>query len=335
MYMTDVEQLDIQSNGRYNGSCLYLPRDVRDCAISNTAKLFAAKIFTRTYYGNTRQTYKDFNEFFGYSRTTISRAIISLKGTFIERRQQSTYSFKRENLANKKGKLLYDSIPEVFFGSFDNKGQSIFLTPAEKIIAGHMFTVLNNRKKGQNSYTTSLSTLSEILSYSVSTISRALNRLKQLKILICYDFEKGVNKNQLSTYHLNYKVLNKYAMKKRQRRQAWTSDQIDQYYHERLEINEYKADREKQRALSDDQYSAAENKIRELAFKQGIAEAHGSDVYELDLQIKELKKLQAQRLEALGIDEKKFSPGYWCKCKTCNDTGQKPNGYKCSCYLKE
>lgn len=342
MYMTDVEQLDIQSNGRYNGSCLYLPRDVRDCAISNTAKIIAANIFTKSKHGDVKQDYDKLQDQFRFSRMTISRGLNVLKDKFIKRLKRSTYHFERKALSMQNDKVLYDAIPDVFFKDFNYKGQTVRLTPAEIIVGGYLYTVLNNKKKGQNAYTTSLNVLSMILPFATSTISKALNKLKNLKIIEYLDFEKGVNKNQLSTYHLNYKVLNKYAIInkeqniKRQKRELWDDNRIEKFYAERQHLNQDKADTARRYAFQDKAYGSNYNKLTDLVLEQIRQKSRGNDVTKINVQIENLEKICDQRLSELGITPEHFSPTYYAKCKRCKDTGWLiKNGKRCDCYLKE
>lgn len=303
---------DDNGKGRYIGSCIRLDKKLRDDgAVSPSAKLIAAELISHSSKYACKRTYEDFYTIFGYARGTVSNGLKQLE-PYIVRERQSTY----KAAPDLNGKVLYDKIPDVVFGDLELKnGKTVHLTPSCIIQFGYVFSRCNNKKKGSNAMTTSTRILSELLGMAPSTIGKNFNLLLQTGLLVR---DTGVNSRELSTYHVNFRALNKLV--KKATAEPMTEAEIKQYYVDRQEINSRKADAAAERMRRDPEYSG----MNRLWIQKQL---QGFDDFELE------NKMRI-RLKELGLEEAMKRPEYWIKCKRCSDTGVLPSGKRCTCYKR-
>lgn len=114
---------------------------------------------------------------------------------------------------------------------------------------------------------------------------------------------------------------------------AYDKAAIEQHYFDLRHSAEVAAENALKRATSDSVYGEIHAKLRKLSIDLAFAEVESPEkAATIGMQILQLEKEGDERLKALGIDKKSFTPQY--SCKICNDTGYDKNGLPCQCLKR-
>lgn len=274
------------------------------------------------------RTYSAFSRDLGISAASVNRAIGRLlQSGQIERRGQSEYittldisgTFLRlENWVNSAEFLIC--------------GKQRRLTLAERMVFALIFTRCDNGKKGGNKYAASNRDIARMLGISEKTVSKAVNVLIGVGLIVRADYERGVNRAHKSIYHLNKQLLSRNNGSTPKTADKPESSDRARWYAQRKQVAEAKAERNEQKARTDNRFKSVDDELRTLVRKEAFAELQG-DIAALDIIRARRRELESERIRALRrlhLTPEDLKPQYYCPI--CNDSGFTEQGKLCGCY---
>ena len=290
------------------------------------------------------RTYEGFSRDLGISVSSVSRSVGSLiEGGMIARKGRSEYI----TTLDKSGTFLrLESWVNTIKVKVTNKQGKVIerkLKLSERFVFSLIFTHCDTGKGGDNKYSASNAEIGRILGLNPKTVSKAINTLIAAGLVIRAEYERGVNRTHKSTYHINNCLLsrNRAATSSLigEERQAKTpadaraeSSDRARWYAQRRQEAEERAERNKQKARTDNRFKDADTELRALASREAFAELRGKfeELAKIQSRRRELEEQRIKALRRMHLTPDDLRPHY--HCQACNDTGFTEQGKLCSCY---
>lgn len=344
--MEEERIVNFDELGEEEGVYITIPGNIVRSDATITCKFISSFVFSFSGAGKgnndgkksdgCRRTYKKLREELGFSYSTISAG---LKGNFIKRDGRAYLSVDADAKRYYRVELFF------FTDKFKIKHEGVRkLTPAEILIYAYFYTYCRNDKKQNKTKSASIPQIAWELNISKRTTWNAIRTLLRAGLIFRAEEEKGVNGYKYSTYHLNWKLLN------RRKRRAKKAEDKPQPENTPEAASDQRADRERWYAERHAKVIAAveKNVLRaekceaymraNTALNTTEREIARAEVYNLP-GLQELKNkrkgLRMQRIKALlsvGLTESDLSPQW--QCAQCSDTGWRADGRACDCYFK-
>lgn len=324
-----------QFNNMSFGGCIRIVKQLFDSHIPTSAKFIGGELFSHSGKGPCKRTYNKLEKKTGFSKSTIGRSLKSLKdNNYISALEQSTYTYIRDE---KTGDRYY-RFPEFLMGKklkIKGEPEERELTPNEELGFAFIFTSCDNSKRNSNSFTTSNARFAKLIHCSERTAASILKTLLHAGLLTRPAEDKGVNKNKLSTYHVNFKYLRELQNgNKKPKSEPMTRAEVESILAERRNAAEHRAENIRALAMQDKQYGDLTRQMNDLSIKAAFLELKDkAAALKLQKEYATLERRADARLALIGIDKADLKPKYYCR--ECNDTGNKPNGERCYCYRRE
>lgn len=331
-------------------------KGLRPSAVTVCAKIFMYTGEEKAQ--NCRLTYKDLRDEYGFCKQTIADALGTLRAQGeIERVRRdmkgTDYRFIGRN------SMQYDVIPHVLrTGTIKDKDgvRRKLLASEIRVLANIMTACADQRnggnvKKGGGTYHASYKQMAYMLDLSEATVQNAIHNL--IAAGIVYKHEAGVNRFKNSAYRVRHYIYNyqqrqegrispKKAAKKEPHNVNVRND-CQAYYERRAEEIERRVNKYMLPATQDAEYKEVEALLRENSLKMGKYVWGNRTAMETLLAKNDALLRQRRRiLERLELDA---ALPFWeeanvnnklklkfARCKECGDTGERPNGYQCTCW---
>lgn len=279
-----------------------------------------------------RRSYKDFQNKFNMSRSTVWRSVSSAKKRKLIERKNGIYSFDLSRVKNGRD-CDFLQVPDwIHAKTFTIDGKERTLKDTELLVYSFFYTRCNNRNNSTRYYTGSSNGIANKIGKSERTVYRAINCLMHAKLI--YRTHKGVNGYNKSEYTINFKFVrdteksfDKKFAESQKSDSSYITDRRD-YYVELRHRAEDIAHSNLERARKYMPFREAEKKLSELAIKSAFP---GTDAKDVEREFKKARQFRAAVMRELGFSDDDFKPQY--KCKKCNDTGFRiSDGHVCDCY---
>lgn len=330
-------------------------KGLRPSAVTVCAKVF---MYTGEEKGqNCRLTYKDLRDEYGFCKQTIADALGTLRAQgVIERVRRdmkgTDYRFVGRSSAQ------YDVIPHVLrTGTIKDKDgvRRKLLTSEIRVLANIMTACADQRnggnvKKGGGTYHASYKQMAYILDLSETTVQNAIHNL--IAAGIVYKHEAGVNRFKNSAYRVRHYIYNyqqhqegrispKKAAEREVRNVNARNDRQAYYDRSKAEL-EARVDKYMLPATKDAEYQETQALLMENNSKFKGAWGNRPAMEALMAKNEALLLKRRGILERLELDSalpfwneerinEKLKPKF-ARCKECSDTGERPNGYQCTCW---
>ena len=315
-----------------------------------SARAIAGEIATYSAIDNPnascKMSYTHAVETFGVTRATVSSSLSDLiDNGVIELSNRDSKGASYRFIATRSGDFIV--VPEYLYTAKLANGKT--LTKAQVLILAYIMTE-SRKKKNKGVYTGSPARIGWELHYSRYTVSKTVSLLLKNGLIYRAEHEKGVNKHELSVYHVNRDLFSyeKYAKKKAKKENVQptfipksVADADARYerghYYGELRTYAFNAAAK----YKEEKYKASP-RLYMVDKDIGRVEVDlvKTELFEperLPLVRKKLDDLQKER-EALyrrfGIDARKLNEDYYRKCRACSDTGYLVDGKACDCYLR-
>lgn len=284
------------------------------------------------YTRESQFTYQEIVERYGFSRAAVARALkLLMNNKLIERGEKKSIYHCMIDTENK-----YLSIENwLREATFTLDGADYRLTKKELRVLSYLISVTNEGNK--NPYESSVKAIAGVLKISRPTVSSALQRLKELKLISI----SGVAKN--ARWKARYYVhgdkirakrksfVRQYRHEKAVQNEADARADREHYYAVLRQRDQDRLDRIEGKANSDPEYREAASAIRRLDVQIAHAELRNlPELENLRKEYDEAQRVRIRRMDALKIVEEDLLPHY--VCKKCHDKGFLPNGRACNCY---
>lgn len=317
--------------------------------ITPVARAFAARVFGVSEQNADKglcTSYDQIGAELGVCRRSVASSVGSLKKANMITENNRTKDGTSYIFTGKTGQR-YDIIPlYLYTADFKVDGIERRLTKAQVLLLGHFMTQAK-RPKNAGVVEGSMAQFAQKLNLSETTIKKGIKVLLKAGLIYRAKNEKGVNSSVLSRYHVNRSLYDYEKLRRVRAPKKSASDKILEAVDARAEREAYYARRQDEmkdraeRYLLDAYRKAPRLKEIDIAInKMQPALARASlavgDLYkQLKAQERALKIERAAIYNNIGADERKIHPGYYARCRKCNDSGYHSNGKGCTCYLGE
>ena len=334
-----------------------LPRHIG--AVTPSARLVEGLIFAYASAENNvfARTYAGIGREINVAPSTVAEAMKRLKNCGrITTSAQSVYSYNRAEAPKKYehgvfGGIKFFVCPEILYKeAFYIRGKVRALTKSEVAIASLIITLaLQNSDRDVK---LSVRDIERELGLCKQTVLTSLKNLIYSGIISRGKDDKGTNRNKKTTYHLNralffnvkkwlYKKATPESSAPKKDKSApapapvqdayYRKNMRDDWYAQRRQSAEERADKMQKRAMKDVEYSKIYKEKTALTIRRAWAELQESpDLPAMDARIKALTRQEDDALKRLKISREDFEPKY--HCLECEDTGCRQDGTRCDCF---
>ena len=291
-YKVDERLLEKQIHTRKNRQGEPYKKTVRRFVMS--AVLLGAEVDSFTDVDKSMtcsRTYGGFASDLGISPASVNRGLNALAdGGIIERVGQSEYASKLEKPKDAKDAPYIRVETWIFKVKVKDKrkdeagNEYVYereLTNSEVLVFALIFTRCDNSKKGTNKFTASYDEIGNLLGFSRRKVSDAVRVLEANGLIMRSAI--GVTRKYKNIFNINKRLLTR--NRKAEAAAIATDWQLDSrerevWYAQRKQEAEERAERNEQKARTDNRFKAADTELRALASKEAFAELRG-DLSEL------------------------------------------------------
>ncbi len=292
-------------------------------------------------------SYSGFSERYNVSRASVARTIRKGKAAGLIEQDKSNRACASYRMAENDmtgGYIITEDY--LYHVLFSVCGQARKLTRATVDVLSLIKTHCDN-KNGDGCFTGSVRSIMTILHLSKRTVQQALKLLLNADLI--FRPHKGINNRSKSEFHINKTFFRKFenAMRKKPAANGKPASEVrtprfvaeadaradrERFYAQRRSQAEAKVKPFRIALDTDPIYHNLEAQRRPLSFLIAKADVAGDAAQSKELTAKEqdLTKRMLQRMKELGISPEDLQPPY--RCKLCNDTGTRPDGFRCTCY---
>ena len=290
------------------------------------------------------RTHEELRATLGIAPATSTRSTQRLEqGGFINRAGAYSYVFNHKSVPENASKWYCPlELLNSYFDIKDADGNvmQLKLTKSTCLVYAYFYTKLNSTH-GRGCVQATFKEIAEELGICDDTVSKAVEILRQTKLIIFPRGWKGSNRYCKSKIRLRrtwgwFKNESAYRARIEQRRNTQDDGlSREEYYAKAQEQAQEKAEKARRRAEKNSSFNTLTEEVDSV--RKRYLEALLGNQSEANRLADEMNALIVKRvsvLENIGLSEEELNVEYYAKCKECRDTGWQGDGTACDCYTK-
>lgn len=286
--------------------------------------------------GNAEFTYPEIGNRYNISTATVSRTMRKILQFCFEKASDHTYKLKELLPAPDKYFYIYDWLWHAKFPCKDGNEVTDLTNDQVEVLS-----YIIHQNHHIRHWTSTQASIARTLEIAASTVSEAVSRLEDLRILTVrtvFGRRRSVNNTDRATFTLDYDLLKKIRLETLRNvkaashavRDADARADRERFYKDRQKLANEHADSVREKLGQG--FAALETELKRLEMEAGKAQAARNMKTVREILEKKIatKAAIAEFLKQHGYTAEDLQPRYLCP--DCCDTGFRKDGTMCSCY---